>query len=83
MPLLNYILFLLSYHVNNKTFHTFVFKKNIYTCHLRQRRHVKIHTQLINILNNKTSTQNELMTRSCAMYRIASLLCTCLLHTFS
>jgi len=25
MPLLNYILFLLSFHVNNKTLHTFDF----------------------------------------------------------
>ena len=44
-----------------------------------ERRHITKHTQLINIPNNKDYRRRLPV----VFYRIASLLCTCLLHTFS
>jgi len=87
MPLLKYMLFLLSYHLNTKTLHIF-----FYYLHLPLKRtssYEKKHSQLINIPKNnnfetKRTNDPHLWTiADDALYRIASLLCTSLLHTFS
>ena len=88
MPLLNYILFLLSYYVCEQQNVTYIRFLNYMHLSLKRTSSHKIHTLLIiygiiKTLKQKRTYDPQLRTIAVALYRIASLLCTCLLHTFS
>ena len=84
MSLLNYILMLLSYHVNNKTLQTFDFLNYMHLTLKRTSSYKNTHTQLTNIPNNKIfetkrayGSQLRTIADECTLYVIV------LRHTFS
>ena len=84
MSLLNYILILLSYHVNNKTLQTFDFLNYMHLPLKRTSSYKNTHTQLTNIPNNKIfetkrafGSQLRTIADECTLYVIV------LRHTFS
>mgnify|MGYP000143253827 FL=1 len=77
---LHFVLIVLPCKQQNVTSNRFL---NYMHLPLRERRRIKKHTQLINIPNNKNfDPQLRTIADYVAFYSIASLLYTCLLHTF-